>query len=167
MTRPEPGRTGLRRAGAAGAAAVLALTGCGPGSVEVDAATPPADARPLCDALLDTVPGRVAGAEPRIIEPPEASATATAWGDPPIVVRCGVPEPAALERSSPCTEIDGVGWFAEADEAADPPRHVFTTIGRATFVEVTVPASYEPASAPLVDLAEAVKEAIPEREPCV
>ena len=33
---------------------------------------------------------------------------AAAWGDPAVVLRCGVPKPDALKRTSACFEVDGV-----------------------------------------------------------
>ena len=69
-----------------------------------------------------------------------------AWGDPAVVLRCGVPKPDALTRTSACFEVDGVGWLATQDGrevSGDAPVEgalTFTTIGRATYVEVEVPA---------------------------
>ena len=36
-----------------------------------------------------------------------------AWGRPPIMLRCGVAQPAGLTAASECFEVNGVGWFAE------------------------------------------------------
>jgi hypothetical protein len=44
---------------------------------------------------------------------------------------------------------------------------VFTTIGRAAYVELSVPAEYEPAADALVDVAAVVKAAVPQVQPCV
>lgn len=88
--------------------------------------------------------------------------TAAAWGDPPIVLRCGVPHPDGLKRSSPCLEIEDVGWFSQ--ERAD--GYVFTTIGRGTYVEVRVPAAYAPESGALVDLGRAIEATLPVEQPC-
>jgi hypothetical protein len=102
----------------------------------------------------------VQGQDARPVEP--ADALAAAWGDPPIVLRCGVERPARLRPSSPCLEVDGVGWFPQ--QAAR--GHLFTTVGRSAYVEVAVPEAYQPAAEPLVDLADAIRRHIPERRPC-
>jgi hypothetical protein len=59
------------------------------------------------------------------------------------------------------TEIDRVDWFL--DETAK--AFVFTTVGRVANVEVSVPSSVprEDATAPLVDLARAVKASDPKQ----
>lgn len=91
-----------------------------------------------------------------------STALAGSWGDPPIVLRCGVRRPAGLASSSSCTVVNGVGWYAERAERG----YVFTTIGRAAFVEVSVPSSYTPPATALVDLAATVKKHVPESAPC-
>jgi Protein of unknown function (DUF3515) len=139
---------------------MVALTSCGPGSVSVEPTRPSGAAAAACRTLVDRLPDEVAGADSRPVQP--ANSLAASWGDPPIVLRCGVAKPAELRPSSHCTEINGVGWFAERATRG----YIFTTIGRAAFVEVTVPSEYEPPAAPLIDLAGAVRNAIPERTPC-
>ena len=114
-----------------------------------------------CDTLLAALPETVDRQSRRRVEP--SSALAAAWGDPPIVLRCGVPRPRQLTAHSPCAEVNGVGWFAQEREDA----YSFTTIGRTAFVQVEVPYEYQPAADSLVDVAAAVKRHIPETDPCV
>ncbi|MDQ4007630.1 MAG: DUF3515 domain-containing protein [Actinomycetota bacterium] len=134
------------------------LAGCAPGSVEVAG---PTRGPTRCSALLAAVPRTVDRQQQRPVSPEDV--LAAAWGDPAIVLRCGVTAPPALTPSSPCAEVEGVGWFAE--QRHDGFR--FTTIGRSTNVQVYVPYAYEPAADPLVDLADAIKAHVPERDPCV
>jgi hypothetical protein len=98
------------------------------------------------------LPEQVDGRDRRDTEP--ASDRTAAWGNPALVLRCGVPRPAGLSPTSEVIEVNGVGWFLAERKAA----YVFTTVGRRTYVEVRVPASTprEQATAPLADLAEAV-----------
>jgi len=138
---------------------VLALAGCG-GAVRVDPPRPAEPAAAACRALVADLPPEVLGAGSRPVEPD--GALAAAWGDPPILLRCGVPKPADLTRSSPCIEINGVGWFAEKASRG----YVFTTVGRAAYAEVSVPSEYAPPSNALVDLAAAVRRSVPQRVPC-
>ena len=84
---------------------------------------------------------------------------AAAWGDPAIILRCGVEKPEALTPSSRCFEVSDVGWLAET--TAD--GYLFTTIGRAFHVSVEVPKTYDPAADALADLAPTVKKHDPER----
>ncbi|WCC79134.1 DUF3515 domain-containing protein [Cutibacterium equinum] len=101
-----------------------------------------------CQAVMADLPRTVAGADLK-----DHDATVATWGDPSIVLRCGVDKPAGLEPTSRCDVINDVGWFAE--QIDDGWR--FTTIGRADNVEVTVPTTYSPQADALVDLSAAVK----------
>ena len=80
--------------------------------------------------------------------------TVATWGDPHIVLRCGVDKTAGLQPTSPCDVVNDVGWFSE--QIDDGWR--FTTIGRAGNIEVTVPTSYAPQADALVDLSAAIKK---------
>jgi hypothetical protein len=93
------------------------------------------------------------------VEPGRLSA---AWGKPAIVLRCGVAAPPTLTDHSECLEINGVGWFGEDATGGT----IFTTIGRATFVEVSVPSTYPLGSGALVDLGDAVAAHDPVVTPC-
>ncbi|MDQ1625279.1 MAG: hypothetical protein QOJ49_777 [Actinomycetota bacterium] len=85
---------------------------------------------------------------------PKSPLTA-AWGDPAVVLRCGVGAPPGLVATSEVLEIDGVEWFL-ADSA---PGYRFSTVRRVAVVEVRVPASVPraEATAPLTDLATVVR----------
>jgi hypothetical protein len=74
---------------------------------------------------------------------------ALAWGDPEIVLRCGLP--GLQPTTSTCLDVDGQGWVVGAPDA-DPV--VFTLYGHDPTVEVSVPAAYgrSSASGALVDL---------------
>ena len=89
---------------------------------------------------------------------PDSPSTA-AWGDPAIVLRCGVPRPAALTRTAQLVSVNGVDWFAEELTGG----YVFTTYGRQAYVEVTVPDDYAPEIGPVTELSSSVAEAVPDR----
>ena len=122
----------------------------------VDAPTPAGPAADACAALTTHLPGTVDGRDRRETEPPDGPVAA--WGDPPVVLRCGVPRPASLTATSEVVVVDDVEWFLQPGSA-----YVFTTVGRAANVEVRVPASVQraAATAPLVDLAPAVRGQVP------
>ncbi|MEJ7744821.1 MAG: DUF3515 domain-containing protein [Nocardioidaceae bacterium] len=140
----------------------LTVTGCGAGSLEVTVPTPAGQAVDECSALLEALPARILDQEARHVEPPEAFAAA--WGDPAVVLRCGVGRPAALEPNSACFVANDVGWLA--DEGSDS-EVVFTTIGRSSYVEVTVPDDYPQQSGALAELAGAISHSTSETQPCV
>ncbi len=103
------------------------------------------------------------GAPRRSVRP--ASRLTAAWGDPAVVLRCGVPRPPGLTPTSEVIEIRtgdagaGVSWWLRETRTA----YHFTSVGRRAHVEVTVPATIarEEAAGPLVDLAAAVARSDP------
>lgn len=79
------------------------------------------------------------------------SAFGAAWGNPAIVLRCGVPEPAGAvwspNNASSCLTVNGVDWFLQGeppaqDATASSGTLTVTTMYRSIAVEVTVPNSY-------------------------
>lgn len=119
--------------------ALLSLGGCSR-QVAVTAPTPDGATAAACAAVMAALPGVLAGEDAREVTPDTGSTAA--WGDPPIVLRCGVPVPAARAPTSLLTTVDGVDWFAEPLTAGV----LLTTDGRAVNVEVAVPEDYEPAT---------------------
>ena len=113
---------------------------------------------------MDDVPHRVSE---RARRETKGSPLGAAWGDPAIVLRCGVGTPEGYEPSSPCQRVNGVDWFVPEDQLDDQGSDVLlTTIGRKPAVEVEVPSDYRPPDAVMVDLADAIKEHTEVVEPC-
>lgn len=115
---------------------------CGSGQVSVaHYALTPAGQR-YCPAFMAALPQHVSD-QPRRRTTGERYAAA--WGDPPIVLRCGVGRPAGYTTSSPCQTRNGIGWFVPPAQIDDLGSDVtMTLVHRAPFVEVEVPASYRP-----------------------
>jgi hypothetical protein len=109
---------------------------------------------------MEDLPTTVLDQSRRNVEPGRLSA---AWGKPTIVLRCGVPKPAALTNASECIEVNDVGWFREPARGG----FLFTTIGRSAFVELAVPTAYAPETNALVDVAATVAAHDPVHTPCV
>jgi hypothetical protein len=109
---------------------------------------------------MGDLPAIVLDSKRRTVEPGRFTA---AWGDPAITLRCGVDKPPKLTAASPCYEVNGVGWFAEEASGG----YLFTTIGRATFIEVGVPSRYAPEANALVDLAATVSAHDRLLKPCL
>lgn len=146
------------RATAAALVAALAVTACaGPVSVpepEVDPET-----RRICGQILSALPRTVLDAPRR----DTTGSLSAAWGQPPITLACGVPQPAAMATDTRCFEVDGVGWFSQEGDTG----YLFTTIGRGVTVQVGVPQDYAPEANALVDLAAAIEAHDPEHTPCL
>ena len=124
---------------------LLLLGGCsGPVEIDPGPALTRADEQ-ACRELLAALPTSVAGQEARDVTPEDAPGAA--WGDPPIVLTCGVPEPADFTRTSTCIQADGVGWYVPDDVllADDESRDVtMTAVGYRPRVEVVLPGRYRP-----------------------
>ncbi|MDX2968014.1 DUF3515 domain-containing protein [Kribbella solani] len=130
---------------------LILLAGCSPGPAPVPVPSPAPDVAAACAGLVEALPAKILDAKRRDTSP-ESPLTA-AYGDPPIEVTCGVAPPAGMaEAQSQCFEVNGVGWFAKQVENG----YIFTTIGRALYVELAVPDKYSPEANALTDVAEVV-----------
>ncbi len=110
---------------------------------------------------MDVLPFAVDGARRRLASP--VRSPVAAWGDPAIVVRCGVARPAGLRATDQAVEVNDVAWFLEATATG----YRFTTTGRVAYVEVAVPRAHSPEVNALVDLAGPVRRSVPEAGPSV
>jgi len=90
----------------------------------------------------------------RSVDTKPSSALTAAWGDPAIVMRCGVATPVALTPTSQLVSVNGVDWFPEPVDSG----YRFTTVSREANVEVLVPDAYAPEANALVDLAATIKD---------
>jgi hypothetical protein len=133
----------------------LVLTSCS-GAVPLDPPDPPVNAE-ACSQLMAQLPPTVDGQSPRDTDP--SSGLTAAYGDPAITVRCGVPPPDTLDATSQLITANRVDWFPE--ELTE--GYLFTTYGRVTVVEVTVPDDYTPEIGPATELSALVDETIPLR----
>ena len=142
-------------------ALLIAAAGCSSADDSASAAVPSPDAKvtKLCQNLDKALPSKVDGLSREDPEP--ASALTAGWGNPLIILRCGVQRPAEMDDpQADGVEVDGVGWQLQKQ---DDGSFRFTTVLRTAYVEVTIPQERaEDGMAPLVDLAPAVKKAIPE-----
>ena len=93
----------------------------------------------------------------------DGAGVALAWGDPPITLRCGVPEPADLQPGSRCDTVEQVDWFTTRTDDG----YRFATIAQTTTVELFVPSDYDPAGDALVDFAPAIRQSIPVVKRCL
>jgi hypothetical protein len=134
--------------------AVACLAACS-GPVEVDSPDLSGAAAEACHKLVEELPESVGDQERREVD----GHYAAAYGDPPIVVRCGVPRPDELMTN--CMSVDGIDWYATGDDDT-----VAITVGRDPNVEVRIPAAYGTSAAPLVDVAPAIKQTTEQTEAC-
>jgi hypothetical protein len=124
--------------------------------VEVPPVTPEADAS--CPALMSTLPLELTGEESRRVR--SDSPYAYAWGDPPIVLICGVDPPAGYVVGVSAIQINGVQWYVDT---SDPDTTVWTTVDRPVYVQISLPSSVD--SAPVTALTPQIAQALPYRDP--
>jgi hypothetical protein len=91
----------------------------------------------FCTELGSLLPVSVEGALLRRTNP-DTPGTA-AWGDPAIVLRCGVSEPATYSPTSQLLVINGVTWYPQELQAGIR----FTSLQTPKRVEVSIPDAYE------------------------
>lgn len=129
------------------------MAGCGDDASTAVAVTPPtatAATVEACTRLTAALPAKVDDAARRPTDP--QSPLIAAWGDPTVVLRCGVARPADLTSTSHLETINGIDWLL----LEKPGQRIFTTAGRAVYIELTIPAGHDPQVGPLVDVAAAV-----------
>jgi hypothetical protein len=104
-----------------------------------------------CAGLSGGLPQTVDGAGRRPTTP-DATSTA-AWGEPPIVLRCGVQMPTTFSPTSTVVEVAGITWFPEELTAGV----LFTAVdwpsaSQPVFVEIAIPDRYESTAAIITDI---------------
>jgi len=139
------------------------LAGCAKEPVSIDQVTVTADDLARCEALVAALPEELDGQDRRAVAP--SAALGAAWGDPAIVLTCGVS--VTIPRQATCAETDGVGWYVPAAASDDQTVDIdMVTIGLRPAVSVHVPADYRPPPTIMVQLAPALKQTLAPIEGC-
>lgn len=127
------------------------LVACGSSAQRITSVpvfTPVAGTTSACRAIMAQLP-RTLVQQPRITS--TGSPFGAIWGDPAIVLRCGVPEPAVFvhgikdKLGPPCQTVNGIDWYLDdhvPDDASSSQRITVTTVFRSPAIEVSVPAHY-------------------------
>ena len=124
--------------------------------VPVPPVTPAADEH--CPGLLAELPLDLNGEVSRRVQ--SDSPYAYAWGDPPVVLVCGVDRPAGWVVGTSAIQINGVQWHVDT---SDPESTVWTTVDRPVYVQVSLPAGVD--SAPVTVISTPIGAALPYVEP--
>jgi hypothetical protein len=112
----------------------------------VTAAAPPNATKQFsnCTKVLQLLPVSLKALAPRIVHTKPDTPFVVAWGDPAIVFSCGVARPAALHPGSATEFVAGgdlSGPFYDVTRAGD--ANVYTTVDRAPYIAITIPAKYQ------------------------
>ena len=147
-------------------ALLIVVTGCSSADDSAGVTVPQPDGKTtkLCRNLDKSLPTKVDGLSRDDPEP--RSALTAGWGSPAIILRCGVVRPPKMTDPKVASgndpkavggEVNGVQWLMEQEDGGSSR---FTTASRLAYVELTVPKGRDTSGA-LVDLAAAVKKAVP------
>ena len=126
--------------------------------VSVAAPSPSASVVEPCAQVLSALPVQLDGYGPRIVHPyPDDSAAVVAWGNPPIVLQCGVSRPADLVDGSTANVflVDDVNWLPTGNSKST----VFIAVDRAVYISVTVPKTYQ--QPPIASISDAIASVLP------
>ncbi len=90
-----------------------------------------------CAQVISALPVQLGQLAPRVVHTQPDSPYVVAWGDPPVVLRCGVARPSGLvPNSSEQVFLAGdVYWLPVQQKNAT----LFTSIDRSVYVEISVP----------------------------
>lgn len=117
----------------------------------VPSVTVPVDpaAAPQCATLLAALPDQLSFGVAREVT---GRADATAWGEPPVVLVCGVAPPSDLQPTSQLSQVNGVAWYVKT--AVDTSFYgvpgentLWTTVERSVSVAVVISGTREAAIA--------------------
>jgi hypothetical protein len=125
----------------------------------VRVAAPPASASAArsCPAFLAAVPLTLDDLAARPVD--SSSPYVAAWGEPPVLLRCGVPRPRAFVVGVETIVVNGVAWYPEPHGRTT----VWTAVDRPVYIEATVPTGY--ASGPIAVLSTEIARTLPAQKP--
>lgn len=113
-----------------------------------------------CARVIGAMQLTLAGQDVRQAVSDPSSPDLVAWGNPAIVLRCGVHRPAALHPGSTEQLFSALGasgpYFLVT---RDGNANVYTFVDRAVYVELTVPATYQ--ARPVPPVARALARTLP------
>lgn len=126
------------------------------------APAPGADGR-YCKQLLTQLPDRLADEPRRALS--TASPGVAAWGDPAIIVRCGLPDPTELTCASPLMQFTGadgrsVAWLQLEDSSAT----TYLAADRPVRIAITLPPGT--GTDPVQHLSDVIAKTLPRQPVC-
>jgi hypothetical protein len=108
----------------------------------VTVAAPPAPdkaTQAACVKVFAKLPVQLGGLAPRRTE--TDSSFVAAWGNPAIVLRCGVSKPATFgsPAAAALVDVNGVLWQPDPQQK----QTVYTSVDRSVYIEISVPANQD------------------------
>lgn len=117
----------------------LVLTGC---DDDVVAAPQLTDrTATACAALVKALPDTILGVQAHS----QVEGTQVQWGDPSLVLTCGVPQSSDVEAWSACSMLEGVQWYINPEQTQSADSDVtLETLGTDPVVRLDVPLDLRP-----------------------
>lgn len=156
----------IPRAAAVLLVAPLTLLAACSSAVEITSTGLSEEDRATCEALVADLPDELFDQERVEVT---GNGVGAAWGDPPVVLTCGAPEPAEFDAWARCSEIDGVGWYVPDSQMKDPESAVaMTAQSHSPKVLLEIPAEwrFQGPDTHLRTLAAVLSEHLDEVQPC-
>jgi hypothetical protein len=133
-----------------------------PGPLGVAAVPAPAADSADCARLLAALPEELDGAELGALRRRQLRAPAPAgvagWGEPPVVLRCGLGRPPELTATSRLLAVSGVEFL----EIPSPDTSTWVAVDRPVYLVVALPP--RSGSGPLQQIATVISHTLPRRE---
>lgn len=115
-----------------------------------------------CARLLAALPGKLDEGELGALERRQLAAPvpagAAGWGEPPVVLRCGLDRPAELTATSRLLDISGVQFL----EVVSPGTSTWVAVDRPVYVVVALPPIS--GSGPLQQISTVIAKTLPRRD---
>lgn len=134
----------------------------GPGGPLTVSAPPNVSAQAAaCTKVLAQLPVQLGTLAPRVVHANPDTPFVVAWGNPAVILRCGVTRPKSLQAGSSTQYFqNGNATSPFFDVTTSDGSNVFTTVDRAAYVSITVPGKYQGSTA-VPPLANAIGKALP------
>jgi hypothetical protein len=114
-----------------------------------------------CAKVLERLPVTLGPLDPRVVHTSPDTPDVVAWGEPPVLLSCGTGRPKDLVAGSSTQYIAGgelAGPYYDVTRHGD--ANDYTTVDRAAYVTITIPAHYQAADY-LPALSRAIATALP------
>jgi hypothetical protein len=118
---------------------------------------------PACAALTAALPEQLGGLQRRQLvqgDDPQLAGVA-AWGEPAVVLRCGLPTPQELTCSASIQQVDQVAWLPLAGSGAT----TYLAVDRSVRVALTIPDT-ETNTGPWQQMSQIIAATLPVRPIC-
>jgi hypothetical protein len=112
-----------------------------------------------CKTLMPKLPAELAGSARRPVQ--GGGDGIAAWGDPAVILRCGLETPQELNCSAALTQVDQVAWLQLANDGL--PDTTYLAADRSVRIAVTLPDGT--GTAAIQQISDVVSANLPARQP--